>query len=152
ALAAAATGLRDAIEAAAQEQVQTVEDTVRNVEETLGGANLADVANAAREAGDRALYNKVFRPADGWGRFVHACEQLPPGSAAWDSRPLVAADGEAGLAEEAIRMQSWCRTVVSAASELGIVQATIAATAREATSRLSGSSGTDDAGSELEAK
>ena len=49
-------------------------------------------------------------------------------------------------------MQSWCRAVVAAGSELEIIQGSIAATAREARSRLSGSSGTDDAGNDLEAK
>ena len=76
-LAAAATGLRDAIEAAAQEQVQTVQDAVRKMEETLDGTDLADVAKAAREAGDRALDKNVFRPADGWGRLYARVRPAP---------------------------------------------------------------------------
>ena len=151
-LAAAATGLRDAIAVAAQEQVQTVQDAVRKMEETLGGAELADVAKAAREAGDRALNKHLFRPADGWGRFTRACDLLPTRSAAWDSRSPIVADAGADLEAEAIRMQSWCRAVVAAGNELEIIQGSIAATAREARSRLSGSSGTDDAGDDLEAK
>ena len=38
-------------------------------------------------------------------------------------------------------MQSWCRAVIVAGNELEIIRASIAATAREARSRLSGSSG-----------
>ena len=151
-LAAAATGLRDAIGVAAQEQVQNAQDAVHKMEETLDGANLADVAEAAREAGDRALDRGVFRPADGWGPFRHACDLLPTRSAAWDSRSLIVADAGADLEAEAIRMQSWCRAVAAAGSELETIQMSIAATAREARSRLSGSSGTDDAGNDLEAK
>ena len=151
-LAAAATGLRDAIATAAQEQVQTVQDAVRKMEETLGGTDLDDVAKAAREAGDRALDKHLFRPADGWGRFTRACDLLPTRSAAWDSRSPIVADAGADLAAEAIRMQSWCRSVIAAGNELEIIQESIAATAREARSRLSGSSGTDDAGDDLEAK
>ena len=60
-LTVAATGLRDAIEVAAQEQVQTVQDAVREMEQSLDGVDLADVAKAAREAGDRALDKGVFR-------------------------------------------------------------------------------------------
>jgi hypothetical protein len=52
---------------------------------------------------------------------------------------------------EAIRVQSWCRAAVAAGNELEIIEGSIAATAREARSRLSGSSGTDDAGNDLEA-
>ena len=63
-----------------------MQDAVREMEETLGGADLADVAKAAREAGDRALDKHLFRPADGWGRFTRACDLLPTRSAAWDSR------------------------------------------------------------------
>ena len=85
-LAAAATGLHDAIGVAAQEQVQTVQDAVREMEQTLGGADLGDVAKAAREAGDRALDKGIFRPADGWGRFTRACDQSSKLSAALDSR------------------------------------------------------------------
>jgi hypothetical protein len=62
------------------------------------------------------------------------------------------ADTGADLAAEAIRMQSRCRSVVAAGNELEIIQESIAATAREARSRLSGSSGTDDGGDDLEAK
>ena len=65
-LAAAATRLREAIGTAAVEQVQTVQDAVRNIEGTLDGADLAEVAKAAWEAGDRALDKGLFRPADGW--------------------------------------------------------------------------------------
>jgi hypothetical protein len=151
-LAAAATGLRDAIAAAAQEQVQTVQDAVRKMEETLGGAELADVPKAAREAGDRALNRHLFRPAEGWGRFTRACELLPTRSAAWDSRSPIVADTGADLEAEAILMQSWCRAVVAAGNELEIIQGSVAATAREARSRLSRSSGADDAGNYLEAK
>ena len=105
-LAVAATGLRDAIEVAAQEQVQTVQDAVREMEQTLDGADLADVAMAAREAGDRALDKGVFRPADGWGRFTRACEQSSKLSAALDARSPNVADTGTGVEAEAIRMQS----------------------------------------------
>jgi hypothetical protein len=151
-LAAAATGLRDAIEVAALEQVQTVQDAVREMEQTLGGADLAHVAKAAREAADRALDKDLFRPADGWGRFTRACDALPTRSAAWNSRSPIVINAGAGVDAEAIRMQSWCRSVVVAGNELEVIQGSIAATAREARSRLSGSSGTDDAGDDLEAK
>ena len=151
-LAAAATALHDAIEAAAQEHVQTVQDAVREMEKTLGGADLADLAKAAQEAGDRALNNRVFRPADGWGSFERACKLLPTRSAAWDSRPPIVADAEVDLAAEAIRMQSWCRAAAAAGSELETIQRSIAATAREARYRLSGSSGTGDGANDLEAK
>ena len=56
-----------------------MQDAVREMEQTLGEADLADVAKAAREAGDRALNKDLFRPADGWGRFTRACDQSPPG-------------------------------------------------------------------------
>jgi hypothetical protein len=151
-LAVAATGLRDAIEVAAQEQVQTVEDAVREMEQTLGGADLADVAKAAREAGDRALNKYLFRPADGWGRFTRACDLLPTRSAAWDSRSPIVVDAGVDVEAETIRMQSWCRSVIVAGNELEIIRASIAATAREARSRLSGSPGTGDAGDDLETK
>ena len=49
-------------------------------------------------------------------------------------------------------MQSWCRAVVAAGSELEVIERSIAATAREAKSRLSGNSGTEDAGNDIEAK
>jgi hypothetical protein len=151
-LAAAATGLRDAIGVAAQEQVQTTQDVVHKMEETLNGADLADVAKAAREAGERALDKGIFRPADGWGSFKHACDLLPTRTAAWDSRTLIVTDARADLSAQAIRMQSWCRAVVAAGNELEIIRKAIVATAREARFRLSGSSGTDDAGNDLEAK
>lgn len=151
-LAAAAAGLRDAIAVAAQEQVQTVQDAVRKMEETLGEADLADVARAARDAGHRALDKGIFRPAYGWSDFKRACDLLPTRSAAWDSRSPIAGDAGADLEAEAIRMQSWCRAVVAAGNELEIIQGSIAATARQARSRLSGSSGADDAGNYLEAK
>jgi hypothetical protein len=151
-LAVAATGLRDAIEVAAQEQVQTVQDAVREMEQTLDGADLADVAKAAREAGDRALDKGVFRPADGWGRFARACDQSSKLAAALNSRSPNVTDMGTGVEAEAIHMQSWCRAAAAAGSELEIIQRSIAATAREARSRLSGSSGTDDAGDDLEAK
>jgi hypothetical protein len=151
-LAAAATRLRDAIGAAVQEQVKTLQDAVQKMEESLGGADLAEVAKAAREAGDRALDKGVFRPADGWGRFTRACDLLPTRSAAWNSRSPIVADAGADLAAEAIRMQSWCRAVVAAGSELDVIERSIAATAREAKSRLSGNSGTEDAGNDIEAK
>jgi hypothetical protein len=151
-LAAAATGLRDAIAVAAQEQLEIVQDAVRKMEETLDGAELADVAEAAREAGDRALNRHLFRPAEGWGRFTSACDLLPTRSASWNSRSPIVIDPGADLQAEAIRMQSWCRAVVAAGNDLEIIQRSIAATAREARSRLSGSSGADDAGNHLEAK
>ena len=151
-LAAVATGLHDAIGVAAHEQVQTMQDAVREMEQALGGADLADVAKAAREAGDRALDKGVFRPADGWGRFTRACDQSSKLSAALDSRLPNVTDTGTGVEAEAIRMQSWCRAVAAAGSELEIIQKSIAATAREARSRLSGSPGTDDAGDNLEAK
>lgn len=151
-LTVAATGLRDAIKATAQEQVQTVQNAVRKTEETLDGADPADLAKAAREAGHRALDKNIFRPADGWDGFAHACDRLSTRSAAWESRWPIVVGGGADLAAEAIRIQSWCRAVISAGSELEVIQSSMAATAREARARLSGSSGTDSTGNELEAK
>lgn len=151
-LAVAATGLRDTIEAAAQEQTQTVQDAVRKMEEALDGADPADVAKEAREAGRRALEKHIFRPADGWDGFTRACDLLSTRSAAWESRRPIEASGGADLAAEAIRIQSWCRPVIAAGSELEVIQKSIAATVREARARLSGSSGTDDGRNDLEAK
>ena len=129
-----------------------MQEAVRKVEGSLDGAELADVAKAAREAGDRALNRHLFRPAEGWGRFTRACDLLPTRSVAWESRSPTAAETEADLATEAIRMQSWCRAVVAAGSELQTIQTSIDSTAREAKSRLSGNSGTDDTGSDFEGK
>jgi hypothetical protein len=151
-LVLAASRLRDAIGAAAQEQVKTVQDAVHKIEEILDGADLAELAKAAREAGDRAMGKHIFRPADGWGRFTRACDLLPARSAAWSSRPPIVAEEGADLAAEAIRMQSWCRAVVAARGELEVIETSIAATTREAKYRLSGNSGSQDRGNDIEVK
>ncbi len=151
-LVLAATTLRDAIDAAAQEQVQMVRDAILKIEETLDGADLAELAKEAQEIGDRALNKHIFRPADGWGSFERACKTLPTRSGAWSSRSPIASGPVEDPASEAIRMQSWCRAVVAARRNLEVIENSIAETAREASYRLSGDSGTSDLGDDIKAK
>ena len=148
-LVLAATRLRDAINAAAQEQVQMVQDAILKIEETLGGADLAELAKAAQEIGDRALNKNIFRPADGWGSFERACKTLPTRSGDWRSRSPIASGAGEDPVSEAIRMQSWCRAVVAARRDLEVIEKAIAETAREARYRLSGDSGSRDLGDEI---
>jgi hypothetical protein len=143
-LALAATRLHDAVGAAAQEQVQTVLDTILGIEETLEGADLAELAKAALEIGDRALSTNIFRPADGWGSFKRACNSLQALSSDWRSRSPITSNAGEHPASEAIRMQSWCRAVVAARKDLEVIRNSIAATTQEANHRLSGDLGATD--------
>jgi hypothetical protein len=129
-----------------------VQDAILEIEETLEGADLAEVAEAAQETGHRALSTNLFRPADGWSTFKHACDGLQVLAHDWNARSPVTNDAGVDPASEAIRMQSWCRAVITVRRDLGTVKNSIAETEAEARYRLSGDSGTTDLGDDIVTK
>jgi hypothetical protein len=137
-LALAATKLREAIGAAAAKQIQTVQNSIDKVEETLSGADLGELVEAAREIGDRALSKGLFRPADGWGRFQGACNLLQTLADTWRSRPSIPSNAATDPANAAIRIQSWCRAVVAIQAQLTVIATSIGETAKQAIYQASG--------------